>query len=135
MSRGLGLHTGWDQANRFAVASAAALLSHEGAGHQLKINKDTASLLLQSGFSSRGEIGPASSGDLAVQASTGGETWSTALSVDGATGDTKLGRISGEAVQPAPDDTTPGRLMRADWGYGPGKWGPSRKQAVCPPAP
>lgn len=126
---GLGLNTGWDQVNRLAVASAATLLSHEGAGHQLKINKadpaDTASLLLQSGFSGRAEIGLAGSDDLAVKVSADGETWSTALSVDGATGDTRLGRvraasIGGEAVQSAPDDTTPGRLMRADWGYGPG---------------
>ena len=49
----LGIGTSADATNRLAVASPATLLTHEGAGHQLKINKaqdsDTASLLFQTG--------------------------------------------------------------------------------------
>ncbi len=125
---GLGLNTTWDMANRLSVASPATLLTHEGAGHQLKVNKasaeETASLLFQQDFSGRAEMGLAGNDDFSLKVSADGAAWSTALTVDAATGDLEAGRIdavaiTGEAVQSAPTDTTPGRLMRADWGYGP----------------
>ena len=57
----LGINTSADATNRLAVASAATLLTHDGAGHQLKLNKasggDTASLLFQSNWSGRAENG------------------------------------------------------------------------------
>lgn len=126
---GLGLNTTWDATNRLSVAAPATLLTHEGAGHQLKINKaaadETASLLLQDGFSGRAEMGLTGDDNFSVKVSADGTGWSTALTVDAATGDLEMGRIkaaalAGEAVQAAPTDTTAGRLMRADWGYGPG---------------
>ena len=49
----LGVNTTADATNRLSVSSDASLLSHDGAGHQLKLNKatpgDTASLLIQPG--------------------------------------------------------------------------------------
>lgn len=126
---GLGLNTSWDQENRLAVASEATLFTHTGAGHQLKLNKadpeDTASLLFQSDFSGRAEMGLAGSDDFALKVSADGEIWSTALKIAAASGETEFssvvaGTIGGDAVQASPTDTTPGRLMRADWGYGPG---------------
>lgn len=81
-----------DATNRLAVASAATLLTHPGAGggHQLKLNKaaaaDTASLLFQTGFSGRAEMGTAGSDDFAVKVSADGAAWVTALSADRATG-------------------------------------------------
>lgn len=58
---GFGIATSWDATNRLAVASPASLFTHQGAGHQLKIDKaastDTASLLYQDNGSGRAEIG------------------------------------------------------------------------------
>lgn len=48
---GLGVNTASDATNKLSVAADATLLTHNGAGHQLEINKaagrDTASLLYQ----------------------------------------------------------------------------------------
>jgi hypothetical protein len=86
----LGVNTTADTTNRIAVASAASLLTHEGAGHQLKINKagagDTASLLMQSGWSGRAEIGLVGTDDLAVKVSDDGVTFRTAFSAAAASG-------------------------------------------------
>jgi len=87
---GVGINATADAVNRLAVAAASTLLTHEGAGHQLKINKaatgDTASLLFQSGWSGRAEMGLAGSDAFAVKVSPNGSAWTTALSLDPATG-------------------------------------------------
>lgn len=83
---GLGVNTSSDMTNRLAVTAPATLLSHEGAGHQLKINKasatDTASLLFQTGWSGRAEIGSAGSDDFAIKVSADGVNWQSALVAD-----------------------------------------------------
>lgn len=116
---GVGVNTSADPINRLAVSSPATLFSHEGAGHQIKVNKsgvgDTASVLFQTGWSGRAEVGLTGQDNLSVKVSPDGGAWTDALMIDSATG-----HASGEAVQAAADDTTPGRLMRADYGYGPG---------------
>ena len=116
---GVGVNTGYDSANRLAVSSAATLLSHEGAGHQLKVNKaaaiDTASLLFQTNWSGRAEMGTTGNDDFAIKVSADGTAWTTALSLDGATG-----LATGGAVQATATDVTPGRLARADYTFGPG---------------
>ncbi|MFP4239718.1 MAG: DUF2793 domain-containing protein [Rhodosalinus sp.] len=107
----LGINTGSDPLNRFAVASPATLFSHEGAGHQLKINKalagDTASLLFQTGFSGRAEMGTAGNDDWSVKVSADGSSWTEALRIDAATG-----TATGAAVQSDESDDTSGRLVR-----------------------
>ena len=116
---GLGVNTTADPLNRLSVRAPATLFSHEGAGHQLKINKasaaDTASLLFQSNWGGRAEMGLAGSDNWSVKVSPDGASWQVALALEAATG-----LASGTAVQSSPEDTTPGRLMRADYGYGPG---------------
>nr|WP_217359709.1 DUF2793 domain-containing protein [Ruegeria arenilitoris] len=116
---GVGIATGFDNTNRLSVRSPATLLSHDGSGHQLKINKadagDTASLLFQSNWTGHAEMGLSGSTGFAIKVSPDGSTWTEALSFDPATG-----TASGAAVQASADDTTAGRLMRADYGYGPG---------------
>lgn len=120
---GIGVNTSHDVTNRVAVSAPATLLSHEGAGHQLKINKalatDTASLLFQTGWSGRAEIGTAGSDGLAVKVSADGSTWHTGLSVDGATGDLHMpqglqvdGAFTGTAVTQSAEDTSSGRLLK-----------------------
>lgn len=116
---GIGINTSHDATNRLAVSADATLLSHEGAGHQLKINKaasgDTASLLFQTGWSGRAEMGTAGTDAFAIKVSADGGSWTEALSLDPATG-----IASGAAVQQSATDVTAGRLMRADYGFGPG---------------
>lgn len=91
---GLGIGTAHDAANRLAVAAAATLFTHDGAGHQLKINKaaaaDTASLLFQQGWSGRAEIGLMGDAALALKVSADGTAWTEALRADPATGRLQL---------------------------------------------
>ncbi len=86
----LGVGTVADAGTRLAVASDASLFSHAGAGHQLKLDKaapgDTASLVFQTGFGGRAEIGTVGSDALSMKVSTDGATWKTALQVDPASG-------------------------------------------------
>lgn len=83
----LGINTTADNTNRLAVSAAATLLTHDGNGHQVKVNKatagDTASLLFQSGWSGRAEMGLTGSDDFAVKVSPDGSAWTSALSITG----------------------------------------------------
>jgi hypothetical protein len=86
----VGVNATADATNRLAVSAAATLLNHAGAGHQLKLNKnaaaDTASLLYQTGFSGRAEMGLAGDDDFHVKVSPDGAAWSEALVIDKDTG-------------------------------------------------
>ncbi len=99
-----------DATNRLAAASPATLLTHTGSGHQLKINKatatDTASLLFQTGWSGRAEMGTTGSDGFAIKTSANGSAWTTALQLAAGTG-----IATGSAVQSDALDTTAGRLM------------------------
>ncbi len=79
----LGVSAAPDAQNRLAVSSPATLLNHAGAGHQLKLNKatadDTASLLFQTGFSGRAEMGLAGTDGFGVKSSADGTVWVEAL--------------------------------------------------------
>ncbi|TMV07242.1 DUF2793 domain-containing protein [Ruegeria sediminis] len=116
---GVGIATSSDATNRFSVRSPATLFSHEGAGHQIKVNKatdgDTASLVFQSNWTGHAEVGLAGNTALSIKVSPDGNTWTEALRLDPITG-----AAGGAAVQVSAADVTPGRLMRADFGYGPG---------------
>ena len=86
----LGINTTADTTNRLAVASAATLLTHAGNGHQLKLNKnaagDTASLLYQTNWSGRAELGLAGDDHWRLKVSPDGSAWVNALSVNATTG-------------------------------------------------
>ncbi|GAB5459466.1 MAG: hypothetical protein Hens3KO_24960 [Henriciella sp.] len=77
----LGLNTSADATNRLSIASDATLFSHDGDNHRLTINKlasaDTASVLYQSAFSGRAEIGLTGSEALQVRTSDDGTAWTT----------------------------------------------------------
>lgn len=87
---GLGVNTTADATNKLAVASDATLLNHDGAGHQVKINKsdatDTASLLYQTNFSGRAEMGLTGNDDFSVKVSADGSNFTEAMRINGATG-------------------------------------------------
>ncbi len=84
----LGVATTADATSRLAVSSDATLLTHAGSDHQVKINKaaagDTASLLYQTGFSGRAEMGLAGSDGFSIKVSPDGSTWENAIHVDAA---------------------------------------------------
>lgn len=118
----LGVNAGADATNRLTVSAPASLFNHEGGGHQVKVNKaapaETASLLFQTGFSGRAEMGLAGGDDFSVKVSANGAAWSDALVAEAATGRVRLpaglevtGSVTGTAVQSGPGDTTAGRLM------------------------
>lgn len=79
----LGVNASADTTNRLTVSSAATLLNHAGAGHQLKLNKaaagDGLSLLYQTNWSGRAEMGLAGSDDFEIKVSADGSSWATAL--------------------------------------------------------
>ena len=116
---GVGIGADWDPVNRLTIASPATLLSHDGAGHQMKINKageaQTASLLYQSDWTGHAEMGLTGDNSFHVKVSQDGTNWTEALVIDAASG-----HAAGAAVQHSPTDTTAGRLARADYVFGPG---------------
>lgn len=111
----LGVNAAADDQNRLTVASPNTLLTHEGSGHQLKLNKaaqtDTVSVLFQSDWTGHAELGLTGNDDLSVRISPDGSAWTTALRIDTSTGD-----VSGASVQQDALDASPGRLMLAEHG-------------------
>lgn len=104
----LGVSATPDATNRLSVSSPATLFNHAGAGHQVKVNKagsgDTASLLFQTGFSGRVELGTAGSDDFQVKVSATGSRFVTGLKVAAATGGVELPKpvlLTGQASDPA----------------------------------
>lgn len=83
---GVGVNTTSDATNKLAVAADATLLSHDGAGHQLKLNKagagDTASLLYQTNWSGRAEMGLAGTDNFSIKTSPDGSTFNDAIVVN-----------------------------------------------------
>lgn len=81
----VGVNATADTTNRLAVSAPATLLNHEGAGHQVKINKaaatETASLLFQTAFSGRAEMGTTGSDTFSFKVSANGTLWATAIQI------------------------------------------------------
>lgn len=90
----LGVNATADTTNRLSVAAPATLLNHDGNGHQLKLNKaaasDTASLLYQTGFSGRAEMGTTGDDDFHFKVSADGSTWKDAIVIDRSSGGVRL---------------------------------------------
>ena len=90
----LGVNATADDVNRLAVSSAASLFNHAGSDHRLKLNKnavgDTASLLYQTNWSGRAEMGLTGSEDFRINVSGDGAAWKTALQIDRASGAVSL---------------------------------------------
>ena len=90
----LGINATADATNRLAVASSASLFNHEGNGHQLKINKaseaDTGTILLQTNWSGRAEMGLAGDDDFRFKVSPDGSAWHEAIVIDRTTGSVQL---------------------------------------------
>lgn len=113
---GLGGATA-DATNRFSINAPVSLFNHAGAGHQVKVNKatatDTGAFLFQTGFSGRAEFGLTGSDDFQIKVSNDGATWFNAL---------QLERTSGRvramvALQLNPNAGDPGTVSDGDLWY------------------
>ncbi len=86
----VGINATADTTNRLSLSSPASLFNHAGAGHQAKINKnaaaDTASLLFQTNFSGRAELGTSGTDDFSFKVSADGSTWFNAILINRANG-------------------------------------------------
>ncbi|QRF68901.1 DUF2793 domain-containing protein [Ponticoccus alexandrii] len=86
----VGINTEADAVNRLTLASDASLFTHDGTGHQIKVNKasanDTASLLYQTEHSGRAEMGLAGNDNFSIKVSADGSAWNEAMVVDAASG-------------------------------------------------
>jgi len=90
----LGVNATADDTNRLAVSSSATLFNHAGGDHRLKLNKnaagDTASLLYQSNWSGRAEMGLTGSDDFRINVSADGAAWRPAVVIDRTSGAVSL---------------------------------------------
>src|SRR5690242_4764474 len=86
----LGVNASADATNKFAVSSSALLFNNVGNGVQVKLNKnasaDTASLLYQTGFSGRAEIGLTGDDNFHFKVSADGSTFNEAIRLVNANG-------------------------------------------------
>ena len=86
----LGVNTTADEVNRLSVSSPGTLFNHIGEGHQIRVNKaekdDVGSILFQTGFSGRAEIGLVGDDDLHLKVTADGEQWNEALVANSETG-------------------------------------------------
>jgi len=82
----LGINTAADATNKLAVASDAVLFNHAGNGVQQKLNKnaaaDTASVLFQTNWTGRAEIGTTGDDDFHFKVSPDGANWNEAIRLD-----------------------------------------------------
>jgi len=90
----LGINASSDDYNRLTVSANASLFHHAGSSHQVKINKaqsgDASTLLFQTGFGTRAEIGTAWSDDFEIKVSPDGSTFHSALRIDRTSGAVSL---------------------------------------------
>ena len=82
----LGVNATADTTNKVSVNSSALLFNNIGNGVQIKLNKnvntDTASLLYQTGFSGRAEMGTTGDDGFHIKVSPDGATWKEAIAID-----------------------------------------------------
>ena len=82
----LGINAAADNTNRLSINAEASLFNHAGAGHRLNINKadvrETASIVFQSDFSGRAEIGLTGRDALHVRVSADGVDFADAVVVE-----------------------------------------------------
>lgn len=107
---GVGIGATSDPVNRLSVSAEATLFNNAGAGHQVKVNKasatDTASLLFQTGWSGRAEMGTSGSDDFAIKVSADGSSFTSGLTLKADTGIAEVQAVSGPGVFVADDAAT-----------------------------
>ena len=107
----VGIGTDPDLYNRLAVKAQGALFTHtdDGADHRLVLNRRepgaTTTLLFQTAYSGRVELGLAGDDRFRLKVSANGTDWVTAMEVDPANGKTQLPglHLEGSGLTPGPD--------------------------------
>lgn len=83
----LGINATADTTNKLAVAADAVLFNHNGGDQRVKLNKaasgNTASLLYQSNWQGKAEIGLTGSDNLSIKVCNSSGTWTTAMTISG----------------------------------------------------
>ncbi|WP_274626889.1 DUF2793 domain-containing protein [Arvimicrobium flavum] len=91
----LGISTTADAVNRLAVASEGVLFTHAGDDCQVKLNKaaagDTASLMFQTAYSGRAEMGLAGDDKFHIKISADGASWQDVWVADPTNGNIGIG--------------------------------------------
>lgn len=145
----VGINASADTTNRLALSSPASLFNHAGAGHQIKVNKnatgDTASLLFQTNWSGRAEMGLNGSDNWSMKVSADGTTWFEPLKLDKDNGRVVISNSNptarmaySTAVQLAINAATRLAFNTAVWnagnpaGYGPQTSGAQQGGYICP---
>lgn len=109
-----GVNTTADSTTRLAVSADASLFGHAGTDHRMKLNKhaagDTASLVFQTGFSGRAEMGLAGDDQFRIKVSANGTGWTEALVIDRGTG-----AVSLPASDWARETPRPNLLVNGEW--------------------
>lgn len=106
----IGINTAPDPINRLACKTSAALFDHVGNGVQIKVNKnapgDIASVLFQTGFSGRAEIGLIGDNDFHFKSSPDGLSFYDVIVLSSSSGLVTLpfGQIKFPAAQNASSD-------------------------------
>jgi hypothetical protein len=97
----VGINAAADSTNKLSVNSSAVLFNNIGNGVQLKFNKnaatDTASLLYQTNFSGRAEMGTAGDDSFHLKVSSDGASWKEAMVADATSG---LARVFANPTDP-----------------------------------
>jgi Protein of unknown function (DUF2793) len=110
----VGINATADATNKLTVSAAATLFNHVGNGHQIKLNKataaDAASLLWQTNFSGRAEIGTIGSDALVFKVSSNGSSFQTMLIADAATGRLDLPQGATLSAMAAPATPVNGQM-------------------------
>ncbi len=114
---GVGVNATPDTTNRLSVSAPATLFNHEGAGHQIKINKaaagDTASLLYQTGWGGRAEMGLVGNDNFSLKVGSDSGSWTTALIIDRETGHVGVGVDAPSARLDVKGGVRPGQYATA----------------------
>ncbi|MEM9333057.1 MAG: DUF2793 domain-containing protein [Pseudomonadota bacterium] len=82
----LGINGEASQSERFVVQSDSVLFNHDGTDHRMKLNKksvpDIASIILQTNFSGRAELGLSGDDDFTLRVSEDGVQWQDAVRIN-----------------------------------------------------
>lgn len=117
----LGVNATADETNRLVLSSSNALFNHEGAGHRLSINKqsatDTAALTLQTNFSTRTEIGISGDDIFRIKVSADGNTFQSALTIKPETGEASFPKGFVHAETQKPINSFVPSHIKTIWGF------------------
>ena len=94
----LGINATADMQNRLSINSHGSLFNHDGKDHRLVINKasqtDIGSLIFQSGFSGRAELGLPGDDNFSIKVTPDGENWQSGLLINATTREMVTGPLS-----------------------------------------